>query len=191
MKRKPTYMSVLAYAKRRAERGLPGGSVVAVQAAIKSGRLRDSLTHDDAGRPKIADPDIADREWERNTAASYRPRTGPTATKAARSSSFPASDLHDQDDGEEPDYNRSRARREAALARMAELELGEREGQLLRAADVSAKLVSVFGAVRVRVLGTPAKIRQLIPGLDDADMRTINAILREALEDLADGGTLR
>src|SRR5690606_425861 len=98
-------MTCRAYAKRR------GGSAEAVSKAISSGRLRESVTMI-GGAPKIIDPDLADAEWEANT----QPRSDlPRAQQ-----SLP--------DGV-PDYNVSRAlreaaaaRRESALADMAEIE---------------------------------------------------------------------
>src|SRR5689334_21046405 len=58
--RQPEPMSLRAYALRR------GVSPEAVSRAIRSGRLRDSVVT--VGRsPKIADPELADREWAANT----------------------------------------------------------------------------------------------------------------------------
>jgi hypothetical protein len=60
-------MSLRAYARRRAELGLAGVSTVAVSKAIKGGRLKASVIRDARGQPKIADPVLADREWNSRT----------------------------------------------------------------------------------------------------------------------------
>ena len=60
-------ISLRAYAKHRAAAGLPGCSPEAVSKAVKSGRLRDSVVLVD-GEPKIADPELADREWAERSA---------------------------------------------------------------------------------------------------------------------------
>ncbi len=60
-------ISLRAYAKRRASAGLPGCSPEAVSKAVKTGRLRDSVVLVD-GEPKIADPELADREWVERSA---------------------------------------------------------------------------------------------------------------------------
>jgi hypothetical protein len=81
-------LSLRAYAKRR------NCSHVAVRNAIKAGRLVKSVVDVD-GQPKIADPELADREWKANTdlsrapdsvkrsaAAGHRQATAAAATEA-------------------------------------------------------------------------------------------------------------
>lgn len=56
-------MTLGKYAEHRRARGLPGCSKAAVSKAIKAGRLAKSVVRDHRGQPKIADPELADREW--------------------------------------------------------------------------------------------------------------------------------
>lgn len=63
--------SLRAYAKHR------GVSLAAVQTAIDAGRLRESVTRDEHGTRKIADVELADREWRANT----MPRVGHPDTR--------------------------------------------------------------------------------------------------------------
>lgn len=70
-------LSFLAYAKRR------GVSSEAVRKAHSDGRLRESVVMVN-GKPKIRDPEVADREWDANTrpradrpAAGRRPQSPP------------------------------------------------------------------------------------------------------------------
>lgn len=58
-------MSQRAYARHRAERGLPGGTLRAVQKAIAAGRIQ--LTPDG-----LIDPDAADAAWEANSSSIHR-----------------------------------------------------------------------------------------------------------------------
>lgn len=69
----PTLTSLRAYARHR------GVTLHAVQAAIDSGRLCESVTRDAHGVRKIADVELADREWAANTLArADMPDTRPT-----------------------------------------------------------------------------------------------------------------
>lgn len=69
-------ISLRDYAKHRAAAGLPGCSAEAVSKAVKSGRLRDSVVLID-GKPKIADPELADREWAQRSAPRIAPSPPP------------------------------------------------------------------------------------------------------------------
>src|ERR1700760_341605 len=106
-------MSQAEYARRR------GVSKEAVSKAIAQGRLRASTMVVD-GRAKIADPDLADQEWD----AATRPQPGMPRGEFG-------SDI--------PDLAESVARRAAAAARreeteaeLAALELAERRGSSSR-----------------------------------------------------------
>src|SRR5881628_3075144 len=99
----PELISLRAYARSRKERGLPGGSLPAVQKAIQTKRIT-------AGEGGI-DPEAADEAWARNTEQGRA-----TRGQDARGPVVPtASD-------EPPSYSDARARRETAAAGLAELE---------------------------------------------------------------------
>lgn len=153
--RKP--MSIRAYARHR------GVNHSAVRRAIQSGRLAACLAYP-GGKPQIADPELADREWE----ASRRPRA---------------------DDPPQPpseDYQAARARRESALATLAEMERDERAGRLIDADRARAEVIDVFTQVRTKLLGIPHRLKQRRPELDAAAVREVDDLIREALEALAD-----
>jgi hypothetical protein len=59
-------LSLRAYARRR------GVSPEAVSRAIERGRLRESVVRV-GGAPKVANPELADREWARNTESDKKP----------------------------------------------------------------------------------------------------------------------
>jgi phage terminase Nu1 subunit (DNA packaging protein) len=156
-------MSLRAYATRR------GVSSEAVSKAISAGRLRDSVERV-RGIPKIADPELADREWEENT----RPVGGGSDDRSS--------------------YNKFRELREEELWKQAqlkrendELELAVRKGQFVPVAEVEAKLGEEYGAVRTRLLALPARLKQYLTHLSVSDVRLIETLIREALEELSSG----
>ncbi len=158
-------LSLRAYARRRKEADLVGGTHRAVQVAISSGRLRESLTAD--GK-QIADPDLADAEWAASTNVDRIPLTGPTSAGALP-----------------PDFAESRARREAAEAALAEIELAEKRAELVRADEVEGRLVGVFAHCKTKLLGVVARVRQRDPTLTVHQIGLFESLIREALEDLA------
>lgn len=177
-----TPLSLSAYAKRR------GVSHVAVSKAIAAGRLSASVVRDARGAPKIADPELADREWAANT----RPRVdhppadlgGEPPVHAPRTARLPTGAPRP----DVPDYNESRARRESALADMAEIEVAERRGELVPVDEARADVVSRFTVVRTRLLGVPSRVAQRLPQLAGEVVPVLDELLREALEELAVDG---
>lgn len=158
-------MGVREYARHRKAAGLAGGTHRAVQVAIEDGRLSKSLTPD---RKRIANATAADAEWGATTLADRIPITGPTAAGTPP-----------------PDFAESRARREAAEAALAEIELAEKRRELVPARDVESKLVNVFAHCKTKLLGVPSRARQRDPALTGPQVALIESLIREALEDLA------
>lgn len=175
-------MSLRTYARHR------GVSVEAVSKAITAGRLRESVVKVD-GQPKIASLELADLEWISNT----RPRVDhpPAPPRSPPSISRDASEFGgDADDP--PDYNRSRAvreahaaRREAALADMAEIEVAEKREELVPVAEARAYMIDKFTVVKTRILGVPSRVAQRLPGVAADVVPVIDSLLREVLEELA------
>lgn len=176
-------LSEREYAAHRREKGLPGGSQAAVNRAIRAGRLKASVSKDDSGRTRI-DPEAADREWAATTRAEYVPLTGPGATPVREGASA-ASRTGPGAEEPTPELAESRARHEAAKAALAELDLREREGELVAAAEVKAGMVAVFTRAKTKLLGIPSRARQQDPGLTQGQFALIEGLIREALEDLA------
>ena len=158
-------LGLRAYARHRKEAGLAGGTLNAVQTAIKSGRLSKSLTRD---RKQIASAAAADVEWDAATHVDRIPLTGPTATGT-----------------QPPDLTESRARREAAEAALAELELAEKRRELVLAKDVESKLVNVIAHCKTKLLGVSPRARQRDPSLTGPQIELFENLIREALDDLA------
>lgn len=85
-------------------------------------------------------------------------------------------------------YEVSRARREAANALVAELEAKKMQGELVPLAEVRAEVVQRYTLARTKLLAVPARVRQRAPHLAGADVRLVEDLIREALEEIADGG---
>jgi len=181
------------YARHRKASGLAGGTLTAVQGAIKSGRLSRSLTPD---RKQIANVAAADAEWSATTHADRRPLTGPTAATPAPK---PTADSSAARTGPAdtpiaaagaigappPDLMESRARREAAEAALAEIELAKERAELIQAKDVERRLVDVFTNCKTKLLGIPSGALQLDPTFTAAQLEVIESLIRESLEELA------
>lgn len=173
--------SFSAYARRR------GVSVEAVRKAHRSGRLHRSIVMVN-GKPKIADPALADREWAANTNISKLPaalliarhgrRAGTRGDRGSRSA--PRSD-----DTQQADLSDATRREKLARAQLAELKYRERAGQLVEAEEMKAAWIDHITIARTKVLGIPSKFKQRRPHQTLEDLADLDELLREALEDLA------
>lgn len=162
-------LSMRAYAKHR------NVSPEAVRKAINAGRLDKSLTrrHGD-GTPKIADVELADREWEAKT----QPRIDQPAAPR-----------------DPPEYIAHRTAREGASARLAaaqaelaEMQLRERKGELVDAEQARLDVVTVFSLVKTRLLGVPTMVGQRLPELADQVVPIVDELIRDALLELSKRG---
>lgn len=156
-------MSLRAYARRR------GVSPEAVSKAVSTGRLSESVVTVD-GAPKIADPELADREWEASTRSQV---ASPAPAGAA-------------------DYHASRALREAAAARreiaqaeLAELDLAERRRQIVDAEQARVDVINAFSNVKTRMLAVPSRVAQRFPDLASNVVPLVDELIREALAELS------
>lgn len=170
-------ISLRAYARHR------GVSPEAVSKAVKEDRLVESVVMVD-GKPKIFDLELADLEWKSNT----RPRMGYGS----------GDDEGDGPDPEMPDetglpsYEHSvrlramhAARREGALADIAEIDVAEKRDELVSVEEARAFMVDKFTVAKTRVLGVPTRIAQRLPELADQVVPVVKELLREVLEELA------
>jgi excisionase family DNA binding protein len=170
-----------------------GVSRTAVYKAIKQGRLPVVRSAD--GRELIKSETLRE-DWFANTMKKVgvgpKPPAGekefaPPRPKRQAEEPEPRR-LTEAEPGEiVPDYNESRARTEYLKAELLELERKEKEGLLVRAADVEAKWVEVITISRTKVLGVPSKAKQRIPDLTQDQIAILEDIVREALEELAEG----
>jgi phage terminase Nu1 subunit (DNA packaging protein) len=156
-------------------------SHVAVQRAIKAGRLSQSVVN---GR--IVDPDLADREWESTTDLSKAP--GYVRERA------------DQRAEQEPDVvmsahegmslSEASAVEKIWKAKAAELKFRQEARELVPAKEVENRLTAVFHTCKTRLLGVPSRAKQSLPHLTVADIAALEALVREALEELSSGAVV-
>jgi hypothetical protein len=153
-------MTLTAYAARR------GVSKMAVVKAVKVGRLQECVGRNERGQPFIADPDLADREWDANTDPTRMPV-----------------------DSVSTDFQDSKAKHEYFKAAKAEVEFMKAAGELVLASDFKNKLEDAFRSCRSKLLGIPTRAKQNLPHLSQSDVTVLETLVREALEDLANGVT--
>jgi hypothetical protein len=86
-----------------------------------------------------------------------------------------------------PELAESRARVEFLKAELLEMDRREKEGALVRADEVRRQWTEVTGIIRTKVLAVPSKAKQRIPDLPQGAVGILEDIVREVLEELANG----
>ena len=195
-----------AYARHR------NCSVQAVYNAVKEGRLPAAAVTDPNGVKKL-DLEAADSEWSQNT----DPAMQQGSIAAKENQAIPADSINvippaidgegisDKDmefDDEEleldesgellkvPAFNRSRAKKEAFNAKMAQLEFRTRAGELVEADEVKKTAFKAGRMVRELIMNIPDRISSELASINDPQRVHVllSNELRKALETLASGG---
>lgn len=159
---------------------LIGVHKVEVNRAIKGGRLKDCLKPGLNGVMQIADVELAKREWVENGDYTDAPQRRPIPNES------PAMPEEHEDDGT-PTLQNAAARAKHWEAETKELEYRKKAGELVRASDIEARLADVFTHCKTRLLAIPSRAKQELPQLTLKDLEVLEGLIREALEDLADG----
>jgi hypothetical protein len=136
-----------AYAARR------GVSDRAVRKAIDSGRLVKSVTRQ--GNRWLIEPDIADLEWDRNTAPQKVRTAGQINNGKARARGEDAPEPEPTVPGAgrgQATYSQAKAAAEGYRAMLLKLDYQERDGTLVKRADVERQLFEVAKQVKDAVL---------------------------------------
>ena len=154
---------------------LKGVSRSAVSQKKRAGILNDAIVN--VNGKDLLNKDDALRLWETNMV--------PHHSKLTKVSDIPRSPEVGKVEEEIPDFNTSRSKREAMMARLAEIDVEEREKVLVPSADVEASWVQLVTIAKTKVLGIPTRAKQRIPDLDKNAMSLLDEIVRETLEDLA------
>lgn len=160
-------VSLSAYGRRR------GVSAEAVRRAIQSGRLKEAVSRDAKGNPKV-DPEVADQEWDANTSDNRGWNARENAKKTAETDMKVSGTL-----------NQSRAIKEAYLARLAKLEFEERSGQLVRAEEVKNEAFKVARIVRDGILNVPDRVAAQLAA--ETEPGAVHMILSEELRKALEG----
>ncbi len=186
----PVGGSLRAYARYR------GCSVEAVRRAIKSQRLQSSLGLAPHGKPFIADFKLADAEWTARTDLTKAPGYVKERSQASATVTPPATprDTPPVTPDDEADTNVSLAeasrRRMVWQAQMAELEYRQAAGELVDAKQAIERWADICTRVRTKLLGVSGKVKSKFPALTLDQVAAMDAGIREALEELADGSIL-
>lgn len=189
-----TTMTLTAYAKLR------GVSTMAVSKAISTGRLSACVARDRAGRPSITDAELANQEWEASrrapSLAARRAAHGMSPSSEEERSETLARALDDLLPGQVPALATSvaikeaaAARREVARAEMAELEVAKRRGQMMSKEQALRDIDDDYTLVRNLLLGVSSRFAQRLPQYAAAVVPVLDALIREALEELAGSET--
>ncbi|OSM07612.1 hypothetical protein MAIT1_04409 [Magnetofaba australis IT-1] len=144
--------------------------------AIKAGRI--SKEPDGS-----IDPVKADAEWERNTNQAQQRTTAP-ANPPQRFA--PISPSANQPKQGAPDYQTSRAIREAYAARLVKLDFEERSEQLISADEVRVSAFNMARRVRDRLFNIPHRLASVLASETEAAVieERLELELRKALEEL-------
>ena len=154
---------------------LKGVSRSAVSQKKRAGILNAAIVN--VNGKDLLNKDDALRLWETNMV--------PHHSKLTKVSDIPRTPEVGKVEEEIPDFNTSRSKREAMMARLAEIDVEEREKVLVPSADVEASWVQLVTIAKTKVLGIPTRAKQRIPDLDKNAMSLLDEIVRETLEDLA------
>lgn len=156
--RQPGWLTQAAYARLR------GVSKEAVSKAVRQGRIP-------VGPGGRVDPVAADTAWDRNT--SPRPPAGRGAARGGPNG-LPIAAA-----GPPVDLTEARTMHEYAKAQLAELELGERQGQLVAVADMRDAAFRATRSARDLILSVADRLGEVLAGVSDAG--EVRWLLREEL----------
>ena len=188
-----------------------GVSDSAVHKAIKAGRIAIAGRTPTSDRPLVAWPQ-AQQDWGANSDSAKRTHVGATGKSERRTkyagapaapvpptsaqvkaaeAATPASEEFDAPPAgkavQGPSLAQSKAVREAYLARLAKLEYERETGKVIPADEAKARWYKHITAAKTRILGIPAACKQRVADLPLSAVAAIEAVCREALEDLANG----
>jgi hypothetical protein len=181
-------LGIRAYAKRR------GVTHAAVQKAIRTGRLSESISADERGQKRI-DAELADVEWEKNSDPGQRrdPGMQPPNPIAGQQHLFKDSAGNGKSvvqPGVAQAFLTARTSREYYGAQQAKMRYERDAGRLLEADAVHAEAFRVARGVRDALLAIPPRIAAALAA--ERKPRAIEERLREeitqALEKIATQG---
>lgn len=178
---KPVLMGYREYARHR------GCALTAVQRAIAAGRIG---TVDVDGR-KMIDQAAADRDWARNTEARPGNQNGAAAAASqlalpgAENFQRPAAPVAVADDPES--YTVARAKREMAQAKLAELELAEKMGILVRRDQMESGEIESGRRIKQALENMPSQCSAILAATSDEHEvhRILRVEIRKVLEVLS------
>lgn len=145
-----------------------GWALSAVQRAIRTGRLTKASVRKRRGRWQLVDAEKAKAEWAAHTRPRVDSRKVPAAGAEAPS-----------------ELAQATLRERLARAESFELETAKKRGQLVSVMEMDRRWAAAGLRLRTGLLGLPTRARQRIPHLTAKDTITLDALVRELLEELA------
>lgn len=162
---------------------LKGVSKPAVTKAIKSGRIAAAVVNHN-GKTFI-NKDLALELWDKNTDATTTSATNKAVitTQKEKRSIIPQAVIDEVENlhkGQWPDFNESKAKREACLARLAEIEVAEKEDRLVPIEKVEKDWFGVCRAIREAFMNMPDRLSNQLAG--ETDPTAIDRMLRSEIQ---------
>ena len=133
---------------------LKGVSRSAVSQRRRTGILKESIVK--VNGKEMLNKDLALELWDKNS-VSFTPEIKESTKNIGNNEELPS-------------FNESRAKREAMMARLAEIEVEEKEKVLVPSEDVKRSWIQLVTIAKTKVLGIPTKAKQSIPDLDKGAM---------------------
>lgn len=190
-------LSLRDYAEHRKARGLVGQSNVAVWKAIRNGRLTPPAIRR-VGKNWAIDPAVADLQWAENTDQAQQRDAAATAASNARGAEqrqlfpTPASEKTPPQAASTlgETIARARAAKETLLAKLAQVRLNEKTGELVRRADVEKEVFELARKVRDSVLSCAPRLGPVLAAMvDPVEVEDrLRLELTQALEELTRDG---
>jgi len=138
------------------QRGVSGR---AVRKAIAEGRIKEGAKREANGRPGrpgwLIDPEIADREWQRNTSPAKQRGKAAERAREIEGRQPPSAGSGTDVLAKAPSHAQAQALRTLYQAKLLELDLKERQGQLVPKADVERVWFEEGQRVRDSLRRTP------------------------------------
>lgn len=166
--------SMRAYARHRKEAGLTGGSLAAVQKAVKTRRIK--LT-----QGKI-DFEKADKDWNANSNHRQQRSRGVSTTPNEEIGSFEG--MPENFDG---NFLEAQRRHEWLKVQKAELELEVRKGELLERSKMEEQWLRIASEIKSKLMIIPGALSGRLVSIADAQQirQILESEIKESLSALS------
>ncbi len=177
------FISVSEYAKRKKV------SRRAVYDALNSGRITAANT---GKKPVKLNPIKADEEWRAFTQEEHAgiwkkgQKDVPSNPQPNKDDEFDETSEITKDNSFQH-MQLAKAKRETWLAKTAELEFQQMAGELISVKETKSTWQQIITTAKTKILAVPSKARARLPHLTLDDIATLEELVRESLEDLANG----
>lgn len=191
------WVTITEYARMR------NVSPPAVRCAITDGRIKNGARKNPKGKYEV-NPEVADIEWRTNTDPSMRrnvkdlnqkyfddvpvPHIATPVEKIPEISPPPYFRTEEPQSPQLTALKESRAKLELYKALLAEQEFKKNAENLINAEEVKAVWFKIITEAKTKIMSLPSKAKANIPHLTLNEVATLDNLVRECLEDLAENG---